>query len=157
MRHFWWRGFALLLGFALYSCAGQKPILGSDCNREMGQARGVRDAKQGRDPDLSFLQSCQDEARSVAFTAYRESFESTKAKMEKEAKAVLPAPGLKPPSVLPGRDPAGDAWVCEVEANSKVFTGTGLSQEEALGLARSTCVSHFQASHCTEASCKKNL
>lgn len=55
------------------------------------------------------------------------------------------------------RDPAAAGWVCEVEARSKVFTGAGGTREEALGSARASCGSHFQASYCTKADCKQSL
>lgn len=157
MRIVWSRAIACVLGLALYSCAAQKPLSSSECTREYGQARGVKDGKSSRQPDLSFLQGCNDESRATALAAYRDSFEISKAKRDKEEEESPEAKALKPPSILPARDPAGETWVCEVEASSKVFTGTGLSREEALGLARSTCVSHFQASYCTESSCKKDL
>ncbi len=157
MSHFWSRAFALVLGLALYSCAGQRPISSAECTRESGQARGLKDGKGARNPDLSFLQGCSDESRSAALSAYRDSYEAAKAKRVKEELEEAEAAALKPPAILPGREPAAAGWVCEVEASSKVFTGTGLSREEALSLARNTCVSHFQASICTESSCRKNL
>lgn len=155
------RSFAVAIAIcaaALNSCA-KKPMLQDDCNRETGQARGLKDGRAARGPDLSFLQGCTDEARASSLAAYRESYEAARAKKVKgdEGEEVESAQPLKPPAILPGREPAAESWVCEVEANSKVFTGTGLSREEALGLARGTCSSHFQASYCTESSCKKNL
>jgi hypothetical protein len=43
-----------------------------------------------------------------------------------------------------------------VEARSKVFTGTGGTRAEALGSARETCGSHFQASLCNKADCRQS-
>lgn len=59
---------------------------------------------------------------------------------------------------FPEREPATISWACELEANAKVFTGVGLSRDEALHSARSTCGSHFQASYCTgKVDCKPLL
>ncbi len=55
------------------------------------------------------------------------------------------------------RELAAQAWVCEVEANSKIFTGVGASQQAAVHSAQSTCGSHFQASYCHHAECRQNL
>jgi ribosomal protein L16/L10AE len=49
------------------------------------------------------------------------------------------------------------AWVCEVEASQKIFTGMGVSQEEASKAAHTTCASHLQASYCRKTECKENL
>lgn len=153
------RSFALAFSLCavLYSCA-KKPQLQAECSAEQGRARALKDVRSSRGPDLSFLQGCTDEARSAALSAYRESFEAAKARKGKgEAEPVTEAEALKAPSVLPTRDLAAEAWVCEIEANSKIFTGTGVSRDEALTLAKKTCGSHFASSYCTETSCKKTL
>jgi hypothetical protein len=155
MRFLW----CLALCLALFSCAAQKASVPTqDCARDSSGARGSRDGKAGRLPDLSFLQYCATaEARGQALQAYREAFEAARPKRAKdhhEESLALPIGSLPPV----GREPATPHnWVCEVEANSKVFTGSGPSKEEALGLARSTCVSHFQASNCADSECKQNL
>ncbi len=142
---------------ALYSCAAQKASSPQqDCTREMGAARGTKDGKAGKGPDLSFLQACVEESRAVSLSSYRDAFEAAKSKRVKEEKEEEAAPVAA--TLTPaGRQPAAQNWVCEVEANSKIFTGTGISKDEALGSAKSTCVSHFQPSNCTFAECKQNL
>jgi|GEM_PF-4468623 len=153
MRLLW----SLAVCAALYSCAAQKgPSPQQDCTREAGALRGAKDGKNGRNPDLSFLQSCVEESRHVSLSAYRDAYESAKNKRIKEEREELVAPMAGP--LLPvGRQPAMQSWVCEVEAGSKIFTGTGISKDEALGSAKSTCVSHYQPSNCTTAECRQNL
>lgn len=148
---------AFALCATLYSCA-KKPQLQAECSAEQGRSRALKDVRSSRGPDLSFLQGCTDEARSAALSAYRESFETAKARKGKgEAEVEDEATALKAPSILPAREPAAEAWVCEIEANAKIFTGTGISRDEALMLAQKTCGSHFTASYCTESNCKKSL
>jgi hypothetical protein len=155
MRFVW----SLAVCLALYSCAAQKASSPQqDCTREMGAARGAKDGKSGKVPDLSFLQACVEESRALSLSSYRDAFETAKAKrlkeeIEKESAAAPTAVTFTPA----GRQPAAQNWVCEVEANSKIFTGTGISKDEALGSAKSTCVSHFQPSNCTSVECKQNL
>jgi len=148
MRFFW----SLAACLALYSCAAQKATLPQqDCTRELGMARGMKDGKAGKKPDFSFLQECFGEARNISLKAYKESFEGTKAKRNRDEE-TSPVDSVLSPAT---REPANHNWVCEVEAYSKVFTGSGLSKEEALGSARSTCVSHFQASNCSDSDCRR--
>lgn len=139
---------------ALFSCSAQNVVVLQECSREAGVARGARDGKAGRNADLSFLQNCSPENQSVASVAYREAFDAAKARRNKVESNELGSAAMAAPV---GREPAGQRWVCEVEANSKVFTGTGISRDEALGSAKSTCVSHFQASNCTQSECKQSL
>lgn len=53
--------------------------------------------------------------------------------------------------------PSSSAWVCEVEASEKIFTGIGSSKTDALDAALNTCASHLQASYCQKTECKTNL
>ena len=157
------RSFALAFALCavLFSCA-KKPLLQADCSAEQGRSRALKDVRSARGPDLSFLQGCSDESRNAALSAYRDSFEAAKARKgkgepEADAEADTELEALKAPSVLPAREPATEAWVCEIEANSKIFTGTGISRDEALMLAKKTCGSHFTSSYCTESNCKKSM
>lgn len=145
----------LALCAALYSCAAQNVDLIPECSREAGLSRGARDAKAGRASDTGFLENCLPENRAAGIAAYREAFEAAaKTKRVKEdAESAITTAASLPPS----RKPAAQSWVCEVEANSKIFTGSGASKAEALGAAKSTCVSHFQPSYCNESECKQNL
>lgn len=153
MRVLW----CLAVCVALYSCAAQKGASPQqDCTRESGNQRGLKDGKNGRSPDLSFLQGCVEESRNVSLAAYRDAYETAKNKRLKEEHEELSAP--MDAAMLPaGRQPATQSWVCEVEAGSKIFTGTGISKDEALGSAKSTCVSHYQPANCTAAECRQNL
>ena len=77
----------------------------------------------------------------AAERAYRAGFESRKKR--------------KPSSVA--RMPVFPAWVCEVEASAKIFTGVGASAEEASRAAQKNCSTHFQASSCQQTECSRSL
>jgi hypothetical protein len=157
----------MVWAFLATGCATSPTIPLVDCARDAALARGVKDGAGGRKASLSFLQTCTAETRVSAKAAYREGYASARPK-KKEA-AIEPieeieddgadvATDTPAPPVTPVREPsAAVSWVCEIEANSRVFTGAGLSRDEALGAARATCGSHFQASYCTKADCKQNL
>ncbi len=141
------------------ACAGLRQSTAIDCSREASQSRGVKDGASGHGPQLSFLHSCSIESRSSAQFAYREGFEEGRAQREPEFEKIeseiaFPLTNLDP---SPVRKPAADSWVCEVEAQSKVFTGIGGTRDEALVSARSNCGSHFQASSCNKADCKQSF
>jgi hypothetical protein len=153
----------------LSGCAAFHPTT-LECSRETARERGLKDGASGRRADSSFLKTCNADSRAPALGAYREGFETTRPKHkasreesdeEDDAVETLSVKPVAVPSALPAprpvREPSALSWVCEVEANSKVFTGVGGTREEALGSARSTCGSHFQASYCTKADCKQSL
>lgn len=149
-------------------CAGTRQAAQVDCPRDFAMARGVKDATTGHKLSLSFLNSCTAESRADASAAYREGYASAhpKHKLVKDEPQVdtsddedtspldLSGPVVLPPPV---REPSAVSWVCEVEANSRVFTGVGVTRDEALDSARATCGSHFQASYCTKSDCKQNM
>jgi hypothetical protein len=150
-------GFLILLPTALFSCAS-KPVQNMECSIELARKFALRDARNGERLDLSFLQGCSAETRSAALEAYKESYEASKRKRAKEKSAQsVGDESLSAPSIVPIREPEQESWVCEIEANAKIFTGTGLSRDEALSLAKKTCGSYFAASSCTESNCKKSL
>jgi hypothetical protein len=149
----------------LFSCALQNQAELHECPRDSYFSRGAKDASLGRPLDLSFSPSCTSGSRVDAIAAYRDGFASqhpvlVMADQSEAAPAVPvgPAPAMdeaeSPPAL---RAPASPSWVCEVESNSKIFTGVGATREEALGSARATCGSHFQAAYCSKADCKQNL
>jgi hypothetical protein len=104
------------------------------CDEKASFARGAKDAEAG----AAFLPLCKGDGE----RAYREGYESRRKRR---------------PSTASGRLPIFPAWVCEVEAESKVFTGVGASVEEARRSARDTCSTHFQASNCQQAECSHSL
>lgn len=117
--------------------------------------RGTRDGAAARQPqDLLFLDDCASGSSAAATQAYRDSFASARAKRMRELADAEAAAKAAAEAKARG---AGAAWMCEVEASSKIFTGTGRSREEALGSARSTCGSHVEASYCSKAECKKTM
>lgn len=170
--------FAALLAGALsgvlFGCAGVRHVTQAECPTEMAHARGLKDGGAGKKANISFLRSCTAETRALAVAAYREGYAFTRAKhkvgkedsalevadvadeeedsagTEEEASAPLTMP-------TPVREPSAVSWVCEVEAESKIFTGIGSTRDEAFASARSTCGSHFQASYCTKADCRQNM
>ena len=162
----------------LASCAAMRPSTLQNCSREAALAHGVKEGASSHKADLSFLPSCSPESRGAALAAYREGFKSGRSSRIREkrepsaqetaeegeeqssgeAEAPLDAATMAG-LLLPGslKEVAAVSWVCEVEAESKVFTGVGVTRDEALGSARATCGSHIQASNCTKADCKQNL
>jgi hypothetical protein len=159
-------------------CAATHPSALVDCPRDPALARGVRDGASGHRASTGFLHFCTPESRAAALSAYREGFAQSHPKVKKaslapadanakedaedsddETAGVAADPATAPalPLTPPVREPSAISWVCEVEANSRVFTGVGQSQDEAVRSARETCGSHFQASYCTKADCKQNM
>jgi hypothetical protein len=155
---FLWVGAACAV---LYSCALQHQVVVRDCARDQSYARGAREASQGRALDLGFSHSCSPASRVDAIAAYRDGYDSVKPHPAEETASAELATGENAPASVEAsavlRGPAATAWVCEVEANSKIFTGVGATRDEALGSAKSTCGSHFQASYCNKSDCKQSL
>ncbi len=137
-----------IVGFT--SCASLGPTVSkspSFCEEKKSYARGKRDAENGLMPAVAIYKSCNSEEKAAATQAYKRGFESVAAETslsssEKEIKNSTPTP---------------NAWVCEIEANSKVFTGVGNSQEEAIRSAQNTCGAHLQSSSCGESECRSSL
>ncbi len=152
MRFFW----CLAVCVALYSCSHKPAAPSTDCSRELGQSRGIRDGKSGKSPEIAFFQTCSDDSRAAAVGAYRDAYETARIKRSKEDAEAFLVPAAATLTAA-GREPAAQSWVCEVEAGSKIFTGTGISKDEALGSAKATCVSHNHPSSCDSAECKQNL
>ncbi len=143
-----------LSAFLFSGCAITRYSDAQPCSRENSLARGQKDAASGKNQEAAFLKSCGAETRAAAQVAYREGFENYRSKkaagkseLAEEEAAELPV----------ARAPANLSWICEVEANSKVFTGVGASQEEARGSAKASCGSHVQASYCEKADCKQAM
>lgn len=155
----------VLSALFLAGCANNRPIAVEKCNRENSFTLGMRDGTSGRTPSYVFLNDCPPASRSSALSAYQEGFNAGRSRV----KALKISPEQErfeenganlrvgPLPAEPVRQPSNLSWVCEVEANSKIFTGVGLSREEALGSARATCGSHFEASYCEKADCKESL
>jgi hypothetical protein len=158
-----WGGVAIGISVLLSGCAGITHSTLADCTREVALSRGMKDGAAGRKTYLQFTRSCTPATRDLAVAAYREGFELSRPKRkagvtaqkeevedEEQAESELLLPS-------PVRAPSAISWVCEVEASSKVFTGVGVTQTQALGSARAHCGSHFQASYCTKSDCRQTL
>ena len=168
----------------LSGCAASQLEISPRCYSEEAFSAGARDGAEGKKASFAFARQCPLDLRKEAIGAYRRGFEANRPrkktvklqKDEKEEKEDLeisdaeveleensPAQAGEPVSMpptavpLPVRDPNGLSWVCEVEASSKIFTGVGVTKDEALGSAKANCGAHFQASYCTKADCKQNL
>lgn len=122
---------ALALPLILVGCATVKKP--NTCDEKASFAQGQKDAQSG----YAFSSACD----GAAERAYRAGFESRKKR--------------KPSSVA--RMPVFPAWVCEVEASTKIFTGVGASAEEASRAAQKNCSTHFQASSCQQTECSRGL
>lgn len=159
MKFAWVGAFCVIL---LSSCALTRQSSLPRCSRDASFSRGAKDGVSGHNFEQAFLRSCSPESRGAARLAYREGFgashvrEEGKIKLEKiEVTGEILPEIFSISSPLP--ESASIAWVCEVEANSKIFTGVGGTRDEALGSARSTCGSHFRASYCQKSDCRQNL
>lgn len=144
----------MLSALALVGCATSRVKDSSECARRTAFQRGVSDATMEKLVTYAPPKSCQGDARAQLFLSYHEGFESVRARRL--------AQGRGPAGTLRVKDgygvPSGKrSWVCEVEASQKIFTGEGLSRQEAVSAARNTCSSHFQSSYCRKAECKKSL
>jgi hypothetical protein len=124
---------AFVLALLLASCATVNKS--NTCGEKASFARGVKDAETG----AAFMPLCKGSGE----RAYREGFESHRTKRR--------------PGSVSRRLPIFPAWVCEVEASLKVFTGVGASVEEATRSAQETCSTHFQASNCQQTECSRSL
>jgi hypothetical protein len=160
-----WGGLAIGVSVLLSGCASFTHSTLVDCTREAALSRGAKDGAAGRKIHLQFTRACTSATRELAAAAYREGFESSRPKRKPgltalkeiaedeelaDSESLLPLPS-------PMRAPSAISWVCEVEASSKVFTGVGITQTQALGSARANCGSHFQASYCTKSDCRQNM
>jgi len=158
----------MLCAVLLSSCAGTRQAILVDCDRDTSLTRGIKDGASGHKARFGFTRSCTPETRAIAVASYTEGFEASRprrAHAAKELEEVAPEseaeevgtldPTVPVPSTV--RAPSTVAWECEIEANSKVFTGSGITRDEALGSARATCGSHFQAQYCTKSDCKQTL
>lgn len=153
MKFFCLAALGAALSLVITGCAGQRaPSLG-ECSPMLASVRGRDDGAAGRNREASFLHACRPESRPGARAAYRDAWETARAEREVESEDGDASPIL----ATPARSPAAASWVCEVEANAKIFTGVGESREEALVSARSTCGSHFRAAYCGQADCKQNI
>lgn len=168
-------GMAICVVVLLTSCAGARHSVQIECTREAALARGQADGAAGHKSHLSFTHSCTPETRELAVAAYKEGFQSARPKRKaalsaarEEADTAEVAEledensdtqlALEPlPSPAAARSPSALSWVCEVEASSKIFTGVGGTQTEALGSARANCGSHFQSSYCTKSDCRQAM
>lgn len=120
---------ALALPLLLVGCATVKKP--NTCDEKASFARGIKDAQGGT--------AISSDCSGPAAWAYRAGYDSRKKRQ---------------PS---SRNPAFPAWVCEVEASAKVFTGVGASADEASRAAQKTCSTHFQASSCLQTECTRSL
>ena len=155
----------------LSGCAGTMHSTHVECTREAALSRGLKDGAAGHKTHLEFARACTSATRELAVAAYHEGFESSRPKRKPGLSAAKDNTGADDlasdsdsedaPALLqlpsPVRAPSAISWVCEVEASSKVFTGVGGTQGEALGSARANCGSHFQASYCTKSDCRQNM
>lgn len=168
MNRGWIAAASLLLAFG---CASTRQKAAPVCNEYGAYARGQRDGLASRNLEMSYLNSCPLMIREVLRASYRSGFEVSRAavKRNRDLEKQLPAEeemeeeaSVQPTAeelarLAPARDPASPSWICEVEASSKIFTGMGITREEALSSARSSCGSHLQASSCQNADCKQSL
>ncbi|MGZ3650350.1 MAG: hypothetical protein ACXVB9_21455 [Bdellovibrionota bacterium] len=151
----------------LSSCAASRHVVLVECDRGTSLTRGIQDGASGHKARFGFTHSCTPETRALAVSAYTEGFEASRprrAHIVKEEEVTPEAeaeevgtldPAVPVPSTV--RAPSTVQWECEIEANSKVFTGSGITRDEALGSARATCGSHYQAQYCTKSDCKQTL
>lgn len=154
MNKVWW---AIALCTLVVSGCARMRANSTTCTRDAAYMQGTRDASAGSSKEDEFQISCTVSTKDIARKAYREGFNATRAKHRAKNKtsefdaeeALLDLPET--------RTPAGEEWICEVEASSKIFTGMGGNRDEALKSARSSCGSHLQASSCEKADCKKSL
>jgi hypothetical protein len=127
--------------FASCATAPVRVSQSENCDAKKSYAKGKKDADMGMLPSTFLFRSCDSEQRKLALKAYKRGY---------EARSETPA--LEEPE-----NREENAWVCEIEANAKVFTGVGISQEEAIQSARKTCGSHMQSSSCGSTECRKTL
>lgn len=142
----------VLAAAALAGCATGRGRVVDDCSRRAAFQRGVGDGTLARSPGYGPPGACSAEA-SLLRQAYREGYESVRSRRLGAGRG--PAGGRVADGY--GLPSSRKAWVCEVEASEKIFTGIGTSQEEAYTLAHSTCSAHFQSSYCQKTECKANL
>jgi hypothetical protein len=133
----------ILASAILVSCASAPVRVSSSdgCDSKKSYTKGKKDAEQGLLPSIAAYRACGSEQRNLAIRAYKRGYEALSengALEETETQEIT-------------------AWVCEIEANAKVFTGVGISQEEAIQSAKKTCDSHMQSSSCGTTECRKNL
>lgn len=114
------------------------------CDEAKSLQRGKREAEAGQLPSLAAFKSCPAKEREAYHRAYKKGYESVKGNSEALSVEKI---SLNAPS----------SWVCEIEANSKVFTGVGYSQEEAMQSAKKTCGAHMQSSSCGATECRSSL
>lgn len=143
--------FALVL--ILSGCATatkQTPVVETErCDRAAAYERGKMDASGERAMDGNFIRSCGKEGRAGILQAYKEGYESIQKSQESDvAKKVIS-------DELQTRQAAPTTWVCEIEANSKVFTGMGATRVEASNSAKTVCGNYFDASLCQASECKR--
>ncbi len=129
------------------SCAAQPTSISvtpSICDETKSLQKGKREAEAGQLPSLAAFKSCPAKEREAYHRAYRKGYESVKGNKEDTAAEKISLD-------------AASSWVCEIEANSKVFTGVGFSQEEAMQSAKKTCGAHMQSSSCGSTECRTSL
>jgi hypothetical protein len=141
----------------LFSCV-TAPVaeLPAHCDPQKAFRRGVEDGEANTTLDAKFFQSCPDDQLPVIKKRYRNGYVLGKARAkarQKNGKATKAAP-----NEAVAKESSAPSWVCEVEASSKVFTGVGQSEAEALKGAQDTCGAHFQAKECSEnLDCRQSL
>jgi len=149
MRKVW----LLLLALSLSACATVRKAELVPCGNAESYERGLTDALQGIPASTAFTQLCTSETIAVSVKKYKEGFAHGRANRKARAAATSEANVSRALQTLP----SSPAWICEVEASAKVFTGVGGSLEEATRSAKDTCGAHFQSSSCQQTECKQNL
>lgn len=144
----------LALALGLSACASLPQGEPEFCEATQSYLRGQRDAQQGNPASTAFTGLCSEENISSALKQYREGYGAARSAQRQKSLAAIEE--LEANRTLQSV-PAAPAWVCEVEASAKVFTGVGGSLEEATRSAKDTCGAHFQSSSCTQTECKQNL
>ena len=150
-------GALVLATSLLFSCV-TTPVaeLPAQCDPQKAFRRGVEDGESKPTLDAKFFQTCPDEQLSVIKKRYRNGYVLGKARAKARQKPGKAAKTT--PSEMMAKESSAPSWVCEVEASSKVFTGVGQSEAEALKGARDTCGAHFQAKECSEnLDCRQSL
>lgn len=142
-----------LLALSLSACATVRKAELESCGNLESYNRGVSDAEQGIPASTAFARLCTSETMASGIKKYREGFAQGRTNLKMRAAAANEASANRVLQTLP----SSPAWVCEVEASAKVFTGVGGSLEEATRSAKDTCGAHFQSSSCQQAECKQNL
>jgi len=140
------------LVFALSSCATVRQPQAISCDGKQSYQEGFSDGERSQSLRRDFGEHCTAESKPLAVKRYREGFAEGRGKLKPEPAQVTKERPNRVIQTIPS-----DAWICEVEASSKIFTGVGHSLAEARISAQNSCGAHFRASSCQQSECKQSL